>query len=76
MAVLAAAALLLHATRARLAFTTIALALGGWHFLAPRWDCSWQIQFLRLQSLSLSGLSALDIDMDVGVRVWVRPLCD
>lgn len=62
-------AALLYLTKTRLALTTLAAL--GYFFLAPRWDCSWQVEQLRFQSLRV-GLSALDLEMDVGLRVWVR----
>ena len=61
-------AALLYLTKTRLALTTLAAL--GYFFLAPRWDCSWQVEQLRFQSLRV-GLSALDLEMDIGLRVWV-----
>lgn len=72
---LGAALLYAYLTRTRLAVTTLAAL--GWFFLAPRWDCSWQIQSLRYQSMRMGLDGAVSMEMDVGVRVWVggRPLC-
>lgn len=67
-----AAALVYQVTTARLAFTTLAAL--GWFFLAPRWDCSWQIEHLRFQTLRLR-FQTLTLEMDVDVRVWVRASC-
>lgn len=61
-------AALLYLTKTRLALTTLAV-LG--FFLAPRWDCTWQVEQLRFNSLRV-GLASLDLEMDVGLRVWVR----
>lgn len=63
-----AAALVYQVTTARLAFTTLAAL--GWFFLAPRWDCSWQIE--KLQSHTLRMGLTVSLEMDVDVRVWVR----
>jgi hypothetical protein len=67
MAVLAATLLLHYVTKTRLALTCLAAL--GFFAIAPCWDVSWHIEWLKFQSLS--GLRHLDIEMDVGVRVWV-----
>lgn len=62
-------AALLYLSRTRLCFTTLAAL--GWFLLSPRWDCSWQIEWLRFNSLRMGWDGAVALEMDVGVRVWV-----